>query len=555
MNKDNIINSLIAQWKIYASQNGLKWNHSFLQWNLPPAIKADFALNLALPMVHKTNQSAKTIAEKILYLTKDNKYLQGEITLQGYINFRLTDEYYYQFLKKIVIDDSFSGEKFGLSARSESSVLLEYVSANPTGYLHLAHFRHAVIGNTLANVYKFLGYQVIREYYINDRGGQITSLINSVYYFYHHLQGISPSIELEKIEYAGKSSQETAQKLIKKWGNKYTNKKLSNEEFNVWKKEVLELILAQICQDLEKCGIKFDNWFSETSLYEKNQHQELLAELKKKNLIYTQDGATFFRSSLGGDDKDRVIIKQDDDYTYFFSDIFYHLDKLKRADKLINIMGADHHGYISRIKSACQLLGYKPENIQTVLVQIVNLLTREGQTERFSKRAGNTIELEETLKHMEMDQLKFFLLEKETNQPLAINIELLKENKEKTRLYYIQYAHARCHQLLMKAKDKKINLSHENLNLTWDQEERNILKNLLRFSFILQLIIEENKPHHLIYYLGDLAQVFQTYYQKEIIIEVKDPLKTQQKLFLVQGVKEVLKTGLKLIGIIAPERM
>ncbi|RHZ36789.1 arginine--tRNA ligase [endosymbiont GvMRE of Glomus versiforme] len=555
MDKDNIISSLISQWKIYASQNGLKWNHSFLQWNLPSTIKADFALNLALPLAHKTNQPAKTIAEKILYLTKDNKYLQGEITPQGYINFRLTDEYYYQFLKKIVIDDSFSGEKFGLSARSESSVLLEYVSANPTGYLHLAHFRHAIIGNTLANVYQFCGYQVTKEYYINDRGGQITSLINSVYYFYHLLQGVSSPAELEKIEYSGKSSQETAQKLIKKWGNKYINKKLSNEEFNVWKKEILELILTKIRQDLEKCGIKFDNWFSETSLYEKNQHQELLAELEKKNLIYVQEGATFFRSNLGDDDKDRVIIKQDGDYTYFFSDILYHLDKLKRSDKLINVMGADHHGYISRLKNSCQLLGYKPENIQIILVQMVSLLTKEGQTERFSKRAGNTIELEETLAYMEMDQLKFFLLEKETNQPLAINVELLKENKEKTRLYYIQYAHARCHQLLMKAKDKKISLNYENLNLTWDQEERKILKTLLRFSFILQLIIEENKPHHLIYYLADLAQVFQIYYQKEIIIEVNNPLKTQQKLFLVQGVKEVLKIGLNLVGITAPERM
>ncbi|CAJ0833026.1 1055_t:CDS:2, partial [Entrophospora sp. SA101] len=392
----------------------------------------DFALNLALPLAHKTNQPVKDIAEKIFSLTKDNQYLQGEITPSGYINFRLTDEYYYRILHYIVTKNSFfSREKSKLSIQPKKTVLLEYVSTNPTGYLHLAHFRHAIIGNTLANVYQFLGYQVIREYYINDRGGQISSLVNSIYYFYHQLQ------------------------------------------------EILELILTKIRQDLEKCGIKFDVWFPENSLYEKNKHQELLTELKKRNLIYTQEGAIFFRSSLGNDEKDRVIIKQD---------------------------GADHHGTIARLKSAWQLLGYEPERMQIILVQIVNLLTKEGQTAKFSKRAGNTIELTETLEYMEMDQLQFFLLEKETSQPLAINVELLKENKEKTRLYYIQYAHARCHQLLAKAKEKKI------------------------------------------------TQAFQTYYQKEVIIEEKKLLSTQQRLFLTRGVKDTLKIGLNLAGIAAPEK-
>ncbi|CAH1767605.1 755_t:CDS:2, partial [Entrophospora sp. SA101] len=374
-----------------------------------------------LPLAHKTNQPVKGIAEKILALTKNNPHLQGEITPRGYLNFRLTDNYYYQFLKNIVTGKLFpGGREIGLSAQPKNSVLLEYVSTNPTGYLHLAHFRHAFVGNALANVYQFCGYQAIKEYYINDRGGQITSLINSIYYFYHQLQGVSLPAELEKIEYS----------------------------------EILKLILTKIRQDLEKCGVKFDVWFSETSLYEKNKHQELLVELKKKNLIYTQGGATFFRSSLNG---------------------------------------ADHHGSIARLKSAWQLLGYEPEDLQIILVQIVNLLTKEGQAERFSKRAGNTIELAEALKYMEIEQLKFFLLEKENNQPLAINVELLKENKEKTRLYYTQYAYA--------------------------------------------------------------PQVFQTYYQKETIIEEKNLPKTQQRLLLTHGVKVILKTGLNLAGITAPERI
>jgi len=173
---------------------------------------------------------------------------------------------------------------------------------------------------------------------------------------------------------------------------------------------------------------------------------------------------------------------------------------------VINIMGADHHGYISRIKSSCQLLGHKPETIQIILVQIVNLLTKEGGAERFSKRAGNTIELDEALKYIDMNQLKFFLLEKEPNQPLSINAELLKENKEKTRLYYIQYAHARCHQMLNKAQEKDIAKISSNINLLNSQSERMIFNLLIRFSFILENIIEENKPHHLIHYLYELAQ-------------------------------------------------
>ena len=230
-----------------------------------------------------------------------------------------------------------------------------------------------------------------------------------------------------------------------------------------------------------------------------------MTELEKKNLIYTQEGAVFFRSSLAGDDKDRVIIKRDGDYTYFFSDILYHLNKLQRADKLIHIWGADHHGTIARLKSAGQLLGHKLENIQIVLVQIVNLLTKDGQAERFSKRAGNTIELEEALEHLDLNQLKFFLLEKDPNQPISINVQLLKENQEKTRLYYIQYAYARCHQIFRKAQEKNLAQISSNINLLKQTSEREIFNLLIYFPFVLEKIVEENKPHHLIHYLSKLA--------------------------------------------------
>ncbi|WP_172575403.1 arginine--tRNA ligase [endosymbiont GvMRE of Glomus versiforme] len=542
------LKNLLTTWKKFAAQYNIPWKNSFLQWELPSSISADFALNLALFASHKAKSNPQAVAWEIIKVT-DCPNWEYTITEQGYINFRFPITYYQQFLNQ-----TFQKEGQNLQGEKKNIRLnIEYVSANPTGYLHLAHFRHAVIGNTLANVYQFYGYQITREYYINDRGGQIASLVNSVYHFYHQLQGVTLE-NSDKIEYVGKSSREAAQKLIEKWGDKYINKELNKKDFNIWKKEVLELVLAQIRQDLEKCGIKFDVWFSETNLYEKKRHLDLIQELEKKNLTYSQEGATFFRSGLGGDDKDRVIIKQDSDYTYFFSDILYHQDKMQRADKLINVMGADHHGYVFRIKSACQLLGYQSENIQIILVQMVNLLTKDGP-ERFSKRAGNTIELEEALKYLELDQLKFFLLEKEPSQPLAINTKLLKESKEKTRLYYIQYAHARCHQIFQKAEEKGIAKISSSIDLLKGDKERKIFNLLVRFSFVLENIIEENKSHFLIHYLYEMARVWQVYYQSGVILEKNQPELTSQKLLLVKNIQIILKLGLDLIGIEAPNIM
>ncbi|CAI2162022.1 2933_t:CDS:2 [Funneliformis geosporum] len=309
----------------------------------------DFALTLALPISHQTRQNPYQTAQEIVKITA-LPGLEWDITQQGYINFHLPLDYYQHFFRETF-------EKKGQNLRKKQKdirINIEYVSTNPTGYLHLAHFRHAFVGNALANVYQFLGYQIIREYYINDRGGQIISLINSVYHFYHQFQGISQPNPAE-IAYAGKSSQEIARKLLEKWGNKYINKELNQED------------LA-------------------------------------------------------------------------------HSRRRRQRPR------ADHHGFVARLKSACALLGYKPKVLQITLIQMVSLLTRDNQTKRFSKRAGNTIELTEALEYMDKDQLIFFLLEKDPNQPISLNVELLKENKEKTRLYYIQYAHARCHQIFQKAQ-------------------------------------------------------------------------------------------------------
>lgn len=546
--RNHLLYNLLAKWKGFASHYGIVWKNSCLRWDLPENVMGDFALTLALPISHKNKKNPSEIAAEIVKL---NEYpgLEWTITEQGYINFRLPFSYYQQFLVQ-------TWQEKGQNLRGDKKNLrvnLEYVSTNPTGNLHLAHFRHAFLGNALANVYQFCGYEVVREYYINDRGGQITSLVNSVYYFYHKLQNISLPNSANN-DYSNKNTEEIAGKLIKKWGNKYLNVSLDKELFFIWKKEILKIVLTSIRHDLEKCGVKFDNWFSETSLYEENKHLSLLQGLEKKNLICQQEEATFFRSSWGGDEKDRVIIKKDGNYTYFFSDILYHLDKLQRSDKIINIWGADHHGFIARLKSACQLLGYRAETIQIILVQIVNLLTPEGDTKKFSKRLGNTISLEETLKYLNLNQLKFYLLEKEPSQPLAINTELLKENQEKTRLYYLQYAHARCQQLISKAQEKNLDKNSFQIDLLGEKEKK-VLNLLIRFPSILEKITEEDKHHYLIYYLNELANSWQVYYQNNTILNEKEPELSSQKLLVVKNIQIILKLGLFLLGIEAPERM
>lgn len=545
--EDSIINSLIILWSKFASLKGVKWNHSFLQWNLPAGIRADFALNMALSIAHKNNCSVEKIAQQILALTEENKSLKGEITSQGYINFRLTDKYYYFLLEEIVIT-----KKLSSGRERKKSVLLEYVSANPTGQLHLGHARNAVIGDTLANVYEYSGYKVIREYYINDRGRQINSLINSVWHYYLIEQNRPPSVD-SNLEYKSAIIKEISRSLSKKHKNNLLEK-TDIELFTLLRTESLDLLLIKIKQDLQLCGVKFDNWVSESKLCEGDNISQLIEKLNKKDLTYSQEEAIYLKTSSAGDDKDRVLVKANQDYTYFLPDILYHENKLSRADATINVWGAEHHGYITRIKAAYQLLGYDSKKIKVVLTQLTYLLTEEGESKKFSKRLGTAIYLDEAIKWWGKDWLRFSLLMKEPNSSLLVSNRSLQETK-KDNLYYIQYSHARCHQLLVKAREKKIDLNYQNIDLPWTQEERSILKNLLRFSFVIKLIIEENKPHHLIYYLNDLAQSFQTYYQKEIIIDETNLLKTQQRILLIKGTKKILKIGLILAGVTAPERM
>jgi len=522
----------------------IDWEDSFLQWNLPSHIKSDLALNFSLAISYKTKCNVQEISKEIIeYINEPNWIF--EITKLGHINIILPNDYYKEFLI-----NNYLNEGNNLKAPKKNKLInIEFVSANPTGYLHLAHFRQAFFGAALANILEFQGYNIIREYYINDNGQQINSLINSVFYFYQKEQGRIKEEIL--IEYPGRASQEVAKFLLKKWNNK-NFEQLSNTDLEIWKKEILNFILDKIKIELKSCKVEFDIWSKESDYIKNEPLKELLLELQNKNLIYKEENSTFFKSSLLGDDKDRVIIKQNGEYTYFLPDIVYHKNKFQRSDRLINIWGADHHGYIKRLSLACKTLGYS--DLQIILIQTLKLLISEGKKSKFSKRLGNVIELQDALKYIDQEQLKFFCLEKDANQPIDINVKLLKTHQEKTSLYYLQYAHARCWQILIKAKEKKIDNISLEINLL-NQQEKPILNLLIRFPSILKIIEKNNKPHILLHYLLDLSKKWQSYYQNNIILNLNNLKLTSQKLLIVKNIQIILNLGFKLLGLNAPKNM
>lgn len=537
---------LVEKCQSLLEKYNVVWDSSFLQWDLPTGVEADLALSLAITIAYKTKTNVQEIAKEIVQVI-DFPGWKFVVTSLGHINITLPIDYYECFL----VNNWQSDGAFLQKKQNDCIVNIEYVSCNPTGYLHIAHFRQAFFGDALANIYKNRGYKVVREFYINDRGTQIDSLAFSVNYYYHQLLHQKTDIDKTLIEYRTLASQDAAKHLAQKWGDKYVGHKLEGALLELWKKEIISFFMNKIYQDLETCGIFFDVWSSEKSYYgNKNSDiiREFLASLHEKNLVYEKEGAVFFRSSLFTDSKDRVIITQDGRYTYFFSDIIYHIDKLKRANRLIDIYGADHHGYVDRVSSACQLLGYSANRIQIILIQMVSLLALEGTTSRFSKRAGNTIELSEALTHIDKEQLRFFCLEKDSNQPLIINTNLLKEQQKETRLYYLQYAHARCHQLFKKAEVEQMIMGKQ-LNLLGTTEKK-ILNLLIRSEDFLEKALLDNKPHHLVYYLLDLAKQWQVYYQQCHILDRNRLQLTSQKMLMVKNIQIILNLGLRLLGIV-----
>jgi arginyl-tRNA synthetase len=538
----------------------------------------DLASTVAMSVASSEKRPPQDVAQIILDNMRqpDTIFERVEIAKPGFLNMTLRRELWLEVLSEI----ERQGTRYGnCDLGNGRRVLVEYVSANPTGPLHVGHGRGAAVGHALSNVLRAAGYDVVTEYYVNDGGRQMKMLGASVYARYRERHGVSASFPEDG--YRGAYIDRVAQEVQERAGASLLQ--LSQEDAEARCRDLAGRdLLEQIRQDLLAFGIDFDAWFSEASLVNAGSIERVLDELKTRGFLFEQDGALWFRSSAFGDDKDRVIRKQDGEWTYLASDIAYHRDKLHRGyDLLIDVWGADHHGYISRMEAAVQAYGHPKERLRVVLVQMVNLL-RGGQKVEMSKRAGEFITLREVMDEVGADAAKFFFLMRRADSHLDFDLDLAKQQSAENPVYYVQYAHARLSSLFRVAEERGIPVPrpHEaELELLKDPDEFTLIRKLSAYPSVVVGSAASLEPHRLTFYLQELAALLHTYYYKHRIMpmttdsdavgdtfvpngsetvplrEAVTPGLTGARLALMREVRQVIANGLGLLGVSAPDRM
>jgi len=510
----------------------------------PEEIGGDFATNVALIAGSRTEKLSIEIAEGIsraLQEVEPDTIERIEVSKPGFINIYIVRKRWHRELAMILKE----GENYGKTNIGKGmKILIEFVSANPTGPLHVGHGRGASIGDSLANILRETGYQVVKEYYVNDIGNQIDLLEKSINIRQKELRG--EEVSLPEGAYRGAYVKEIAEELESKYGKK---KSFDCREYAVQK------ILSWVRKDLEDFGVKFDRWFFESSLYKKNKVKKIVNSLKSKNLIYERDGAQWFKSSQFGDEKDRVVIRENKKPTYFTSDITYHYHKFRRGfKKVINIWGADHHGYVDRIRASVAALGISPEDLKIILYQLVSL-RRGGQQVSMSTREGEFVTLRQVMEEVGKDASRFFFLMRGADSRLDFDLELAKKQSPENPVYYVQYAHARICSIFRekrKKEYKKVSLTERTKEE--EKEAIEIIKRLSRYPEVVKNCAQRYEPHHLTGYLQDLAKCFHHYYDKYRVLS-GDKSATQFRLKLVGAIQLVISNGLGLLGISAPQRM
>ena len=515
-------------------------------------VYGDYATNVALVLRGKLKGNPLEIAEKIAErLRKEKIFEKVEVAPPGFINFWISFNYYLENLQEIIE----RGEEYGRSSIGEGKkVLVEFVSANPTGPLHIGHGRGAGYGDSLARVLEFTGHTVVREYYINDKGTQIDILGNSVYLRAKELKG--ENVNFPEDHYKGEYIYDVAKKILKTHPDLLEIEK--EKALEICKKEAVEIILDEIKKDLEDFRVFYDNWYSEKGLYERGKVKEVLEVLKEKGFLYEKDGALWFASSKFGDEKDRVLVKSTGEFTYFAGDIAYHYEKFveRGFDICVNVWGADHHGYVPRLKSALKGLGLNPDALKVILIQMVNLL-EGGEVKSMSTRAGEFVTLKELMNDVGVDATRFIFLSRSSDSPLDFDVELAKKQSQENPVYYVQYAHARICSVFEKAKEKGIeepNWKKVDFSLLKEPAEVKILKMLAVFKEVVEDSALSFSPYKITYYLLELASMFHEYYTKHRILS-EDRALSQARLGLCLGCKHIIKAGLKLLGVSAPEKM
>lgn len=510
----------------------------------------DFSSNAAMQWARTAHQAPRKIAEAIVGHIDSPLVERMDIAGAGFINFYLTKDTVYTELRHILE----AGDTYGnLPLRKEDTVLVEYVSANPTGPLHIGHARGAAYGDAMVRLYRAAGYNVASEYYINDAGSQIRHLGESINARY--LQLLGKDVEVPDDGYRGQDIVDTARHILDRDGDKYLA--LTDEErINTFKELGLKEKLAALRKDLEDFHVTFDRWYSERTLYPQKVNAALQV-LKDEGMMYEKEGAWWLSTTKNGDDKDRVVIRANGEPTYFCSDIAYAKDKFDRGFKtLVDIWGADHHGYIIRLKTAIKFLGYNPDAFLVDLLQMVTLL-RDGQPVKMSKRTGQAVTLAELIEEVGADAARYFFTSRTLDSQMEFDINLAKKESSENPVYYIQYANARIHSLLGQAKEAGVTwkgLADTDLTLLKEECELDLIKKMDVYHELIENAARERAPHRIARYAYDLASLFHHFYRECRILGVAPEL-TQARLALILAVQDVLVHAMTILGVSAPERM
>ena len=542
----------------------------------------DYATNIALMLSKQAKMNPVDLAKIIVDQLEESSFINKiEIAGPGFINFFISDESSSSVVSEIIDQ----GALYGSSEIGQGKkVLLEYVSANPTGPLHVGHGRGAAYGATISNLLRAVGFKVDNEYYVNDAGRQMDILAVSIYLRYLSLCG--ENLRFPDNGYQGQYIKDIAQVIYDTSGEEFykkldlifanvskdgleggdkeshidglieNSKSILGDSFRAIFQVGIESILGGIKSDLSEFGVVFEKWFSEQSLIDNGLSESCISKLKESQKVYEKDGALWFKTTNYGDEKDRVVVRDNGNHTYFASDIAYHFDKFERGyDKIINVWGADHHGYISRVKASIDALGHSPDKLEILLVQFANLY-RGGSKVQMSTRSGSFVTLEDLRKEVGNDAARFFYILRKSEQHMDFDLDLAKSKTNENPVYYIQYAHARICSVFRQANEKEMEVDHSqaNLSLLTEGIEKNIIKELSRYKSVLESSAIQYEPHQLAYYLRDLSTHFHSYYNACKFI-VEDKQLTQARLSLIHATRQILINGLSILGVSAPESM
>ena len=513
----------------------------------------DFSTNIAMVSASVQKMSPKKIAEFVIKHINDSDGIvaKAEIAGPGFINIFVNNLSWHTVLRRIHEEDAGYGASDVGRGRK---IQVEFVSSNPTGPLHVGHGRGAAVGDAVANILLFCGYDVQKEYYINDSGRQIRTLGLSV--FLRYRESFGEDIQFSDDCYQGDYIRDLSIQIKEHKGNDLLGQD-EEEAILYCARFAAEKIIAGIREDLKSFGVEFDNWFSEQSLYDSGKVDKVLNGFRSQNIIYEKDGAHWFKTKNFGDEKDRVVVRNNGQTTYFASDIAYHKDKFDRGfERVIDIWGADHHGYIPRIKASIEAAGYSKDRFDVILVQLVNLL-RGGEPVAMSTRAGEFITLADVISEVGSDAARFIFLTRHHESPLDFDLELAKKKTNENPVFYVQYVHARISSIIRKGRERGIKdtgWDEKAIAMLEEPEEINLIKSMDSYPETVRLSAEFMEPHRITFYLMNLASSFHAYYNKHRVL-TDDPLLTSARLYLVIAVKKVIRNGLTLLGVSAPEKM